>query len=178
MKRTVLFTGMFLGAVVATSAWGPQKAERLVSDEIWGMLQSLLHDSNGMHFSFCREDPMQHMSIVGNDEGDLYLMSRLVAYPTDFRSFRLAMLEARQLVNSALAASIRNPARSGHDGAVPDVQIEFAALNSRSFEILVYETIRFGKSEDDREMGAESPAPGPDDRQHPGPHEATLAATS
>ena len=178
MKRTVLFTGMFLGAVVATSAWGPQKAETLVSDEIWRMLQGLLHDSNDLHFSFCRQDPMQHMSIVGNDEGDLYLMSRLVAYPSDIPTYRLAMLEARQLVNSALAASIRNPARNGHDRAVPDVQIEIAALGSRSFEILMYEPIRVGRSEVDSEEGAECPDPGLDGRQHPSPLEPTLAANS
>jgi len=178
MKRTVLFTGMFLGAVVATSAWGPPKAETLVSDEIWSMLNALLHDSNDLHFSFCREDPMQHMSIVGNDEGDLYLMSRLVAYPTDIPAYRLAMLEARQLVNSALAASIRNPARNGHNGTVPEVQIEIAALGSRAFEILMYEPIRVGRNEVDREKGAECPGPGLDDRQHPSPLEPTLAATS
>ena len=178
MQGTVLFSGVFLGAVVATSAWGPQQAEILVSDEIWRMLNVLLHDSNDMHFSLCSENPMQRLSIVRNDAGDLYLMSRLVAYPTEIRAYRLAMLEARQLLNSALAASIRNPARNGHDGATPEVQIEVAAVDRRAFEIVIYEQIRAGKSADDREIGAKSPDAEVDNREHPNPLEATLAATS
>jgi len=180
MQGTVLFSGEFLGGVVAASAWGPQPAETLVSEEVWRTLGALLHESNDVHFSLCEEDPMQQLSIVGNDKGDVYLMSRLVAVPCDIPACRLAMLEARQLLNTAVAASIRNPARNGQDGTVPEVRIEIAALHGRCFEILMYESIRVARREGHthREKCVEFPGPGPENRQLPNPREATLTAAS
>ena len=141
MKSTTIFSGAFLGAVVAASAWGPHKPEPLVTDEIWNTVAKLLRDAENVHFDLRMDDVMQHMSVVRDDEGDLFLMTRSVARPTEFSAHRLAMLEARQMVNSALASSIRNPARNGHAGKIPDVQVEIAALDSRSFGILMYEPI-------------------------------------
>ena len=142
MKRTAIFTGAFLGTIVVTSAWGPQTPQVLVSDEIWQTVGKLLHDSEDVHFHLRLHDVMLRMSVVRDEQDDLFLMTRGVAFPTDVSAHRLAMLEARQMVNSALASSIRNPARQGHASRATDVQIDIAPLDSYSFEILLYEPIR------------------------------------
>lgn len=180
MKSTTIFSGAFLGAEVAASAWGPHAPEVLVTDEIWQSVGKLLHDAEHVHFSLRADEVMRGMSVVRDDEGELFLTTRCVAYPTNVSAHRLAMLEARQMINSALASSIRNPARKGHACKTPNVRIEIAALDSRSFEIRMYESVRIAGSERNArpEKPAGSSSSGVDGGQQAVAYEATLSAAS
>ena len=180
MKRTAIFSGAFLGTVVMTSAWGPQTPQLLVSDEIWQTVGKLLHDSEDVHFSLPVDDVMQRMSVLRDEEGGLFLMTRSIAVPTDASAHRLAMLEARQMVNSALASSIRNPARQGHACKAPDVQIDIAPLDRHSFEILMYEPISVIGSacKSQPEAPAESSSTRVDDGQQGVAYESAFTAAS
>ena len=144
--RTAIFTGVFLGAVVVSSAWGSPAAEGILTDDIWARVDRLLRDADSPRLSIDCTDVMQRVSIVRGEDESLYLMTSIVAYPLGFASCEMAMLQARQLVDAAVAASDACDPGASRGCKVASVEFEIVTVEGEAFEILLYEPIRPGAS--------------------------------
>lgn len=145
VQRTAIFSGVFLGSVVVSSAWGAPPDESVLSAEIWQGVARLQRAGESPHLTIDCRDVLHDVSIVRDPDGDLYLQTRGVAHPTGLASRQTAVAEAQQLVDLALAASLAIPAGQSPSCKAPTVQIEIVDLDGASFEILLYEPIQAGR---------------------------------
>ena len=145
LQRKAIFTGMFLGSMVVSSAWGTPPEEPILSAEIWQGVARLLRDGESPHLSIDCRDVMQAVSIVRDPDGDLYLQTSSVAHLVGLVSRQAAMAGALKLLKEALAASLAVPTGHSVCCAGEPVQIEIVDRDGASFEILLYEPIRVGR---------------------------------
>jgi hypothetical protein len=137
MKRAAFITAVFLGAIILTWAGRPLAAQGIASDEIWQLADSLLHERGSPHLNIDFNEVMGRMSIVSDDEGNLYLMTNIVVYPHEVDAYATA-------VEEALAAAHRFALASGRSGMVAFAEYEIVEVDNDSVEILLYEALGAG----------------------------------
>jgi len=81
MKKTLFFSTLLLSSLIAAPAWSHHAAEGIVSDEIWQMIDANLVSVDSPHLDIDFTDIMGSMSVFEDDDGDLYLMTSVIAYP-------------------------------------------------------------------------------------------------
>jgi len=134
MQRTVLYSGVFLGAEVLTSAWQNPAAERFASEDIWQAVDTFLNEADDAVPDVAFRDVMNTISIVRDDKGRLSLMTGVLVHLSEvdacLSAFALALAALKELSTSAPRGSL---------AAGPEVEV--VALQGDFFRILLYEPI-------------------------------------
>jgi hypothetical protein len=140
MKRTAFFVAGMLGAMVLALLPGkPLAAQGIVSDEIWQLVDSLLHDTRNPQLNIDFNDVMGRMSIVSDDEGKLYLLTSIVVCPHEVDAYTTAIEEALASSNTFSSANARSGMAALAEYAVVEV-------DNNLVEILLYEALGTGTS--------------------------------
>jgi len=137
MKHAAFFAAVFLGAIFLTWAGRPLAAQGIVSDEIWQLADRLLHDTGNPKLNIDFNDVMGRMSIVSDDQGNLFLRTNIVVYPQEVEAYVTAIEEA-------LAAAQRFALSSSRNGMTAFAEYEVVEADDHSVEILLYEALGTG----------------------------------
>jgi len=146
MQRTVLFSGVFLGAMALTSAWSNQASERLVSEDIWHRVKASLREANRPQPHIDFSQVMNCMDVVRDDDGKLSLRTGIVVSLAEVDACLSALAEA-------IAASNRVAVGDPDDGAVACAELEILARGSNSFQIHLLEAVTTAARRTDKSEG-------------------------
>jgi len=140
MQRTAFCACLLLAFIALESAWKPLAAQGIVTDEIWQLADSLLHDAGRPQLNIDLNEVMGRMSITEDGDGNLYLMTSIVVYPQEVDAYAAA-IEKALIASNALASGNA----SGRTVAIADYEI--VMLDKNSVEILLYEALGAGNSQ-------------------------------
>jgi len=137
MKRTTYSAWVSLAIIVLSCYWRPLAAQGIVSDDIWQLVDSLLHDADSPQLNIDLNDVLGRMSITADEAGNLYLMTSIVVYPQEVDAYAAAIEEA---------LTVSNRFASGHtsSGTMAIAEYEIVMLDNNSVEILLYESLGTG----------------------------------
>jgi len=134
MQRTVLYSGVFLGAAVLTSAWQNPAAERFASEDIWQAVDKFLHEADDSVPDVAFRDVMNTISVVRDDEGRLSLMTGVLVHLSEVDTCLSAFAQA-------LAASKGPCTNAPRSSLAAGPEVEVVALQGDFFRILLHEPI-------------------------------------
>lgn len=160
MKRLLILILMFLGIFFIAPAWSHHAAEGIVSDDIWQMIDGLLEDSESKHLSIDFDDVMDSMGVVSISGGGEYcsgstdcggrlLLVTSIVVPTEYADDYLVYVDFAVADNSN-----RAPSGKVSSGRVPTLEVVTEDLEDGLTEIILYEPIGSGRSQD-----VDNPAP-------------------
>lgn len=154
MKRLMIFSLFFLGALYVAPALSHHPAQGIVSDDIWQMIDGLLEDANSPHLNIDFDDVMDSMGVAevpsaGNDcsgsdqcSGRMLLVTSIVV-PTEYADEYLIY------VDFAVADANRVPSGNTGSGTAYLLEVTVEDLDGGLTEIALYEPIGSGESQDD-----------------------------
>ncbi|MGD2129926.1 MAG: hypothetical protein PVJ33_14150 [Lysobacterales bacterium] len=141
MKRILMTGTLFLAALLAGPAFSHHAAEGIVSDDIWQMIDLNLQEADSPHLNIDFDAVMGNMSLAMGDDGDMYLVSGITVYTHEVDEYmpyiEAALEEARSLPSGATSS-----------GRASTAFIEVIDLGNGDSEILLFEPIGNGASQD------------------------------
>ena len=154
MKRLMILSLFFLGALYIAPAFSHHPAEGIVSDDIWQMIDGLLEDADSPHLSIDFDDVMDSMGVAevpgagndcsGNDDcGGRMLLVTSIVVPTQYVDEYLIY------VDFAVADANRAPSGNTSSGTAYTLDVAVEDLDDDLTEIALYEPIGSGQSQDD-----------------------------
>lgn len=165
MRNTLIFSTLLLGSIIAGQAWSHHAAEGIVSDEIWQMIDYQLTTVDSPHLDIDFDDIMGSMRVYEADEGDLYLLTSVVAYPLDVDDYELALDQAEEFAGNALTDVNQVPSGSTNSGNASVAWFEILEPGDYEIEILIFEPIGFGNSQTGEDPGNEPNDEAPGEQQ-------------
>jgi hypothetical protein len=154
MKRLMILSLLFLGALYMSPAFSHHPAQGIVSDDIWQMIDGLLEDADSPHLSIDFDDVMDSMGVVevpgagndcsGNDDcGGRMLLVTSIVVPTQYVDEYLIY------VDFAVADANRAPSGNTSSGTAYTLEVAVEDLDGDLTEIALYEPVGSGQSQDD-----------------------------
>lgn len=154
MKRLMILSLLFLGALYIAPAFSHHPAEGIVSDDIWQMIDGLLEDADSPHLSIDFDDVMDSMGVAevpgagndcsGDDDcGGRMLLVTSIVVPTQYVDEYLIY------VDFAVADANRAPSGNTSSGTAYTLDVAVEDLDDDLTEIALYEPIGSGQSQDD-----------------------------
>lgn len=154
MKRLMILSLFFLGALYIAPAFSHHPAEGIVSDDIWQMIDGLLEDADSPHLSIDFDDVMDSMGVAevpgagndcsGDDDcGGRMLLVTSIVVPTQYVDEYLIY------VDFAVADANRAPSGNTSSGTAYTLDVAVEDLDDDLTEIALYEPIGSGQSQDD-----------------------------
>lgn len=140
MKRIVICSALLLAVLLSAPAWSHHAAEGIVSDEIWQMIDDQLESVDSPHLNIDFDDVMGSMSVATDDDGDMYLVSYIVADPEDVNDYLL-------YIDTAIEAVNQLPSGDAVGGRASTAYTELFYRDDGFVEILLYEPIGNGNSQ-------------------------------
>jgi len=140
MKKTLIFSTLLLGSMLAGSTWSHHAAEGIVSDEIWQMIDDNLVAADSPHLDIDFADIMNSMSVFESDDGNLFLMTSIVVPSLDADQYLLAM-------EQALADANQLPSGNTNSGTASTAWFDTIEQDGGMVEILLFEPIGSGNSQ-------------------------------
>ena len=154
MKRLMILSLLFLGALYIAPAFSHHPAQGIVSDDIWQMIDGLLEDADSPHLSIDFDDVMDSMGVAevpgagndcsGDDDcGGRMLLVTSIVVPTQYVDEYLIY------VDFAVADANRAPSGNTSSGTAYTLEVAVEDLDDDLTEIALYEPIGSGQSQDD-----------------------------
>ena len=154
MKRLMILSLLFLGALYMSPAFSHHPAQGIVSDDIWQMIDGLLDDADSPHLSIDFDDVMDSMGVAevpgagndcsGNDDcGGRMLLVTSIVVPTQYVDEYLIY------VDFAVADANRAPSGNTSSGTAYTLEVAVEDLDGDLTEIALYEPVGSGQSQDD-----------------------------
>ena len=152
MKRLLILTLMFLGAIFTAQVWSHHPAEGIVSDDIWQMVNDNLEAADSPHLTIDLSDIMDSMGTAnvpsGSNDcsgdadcgGRVLLVTSIVVEASDFQTYMDAIEDV--IINRLPAGNI-----TSDQALALDVVTE--VLSDGRIMISVFEPVGSGESQDD-----------------------------
>lgn len=154
MKRLMILSLLFLGALYIAPAFSHHPAEGIVSDDIWQNIDDMLEEADSPHLNIDFDDVMDSMGVAevpgagndcsGNDEcGGRMLLVTSIVVPTIYADDYLIYIDF------AVADANRVPSGNTDSGTAYTLEVDVEILDGDLTEIALYEPIGSGQSQDD-----------------------------